>query len=241
MLVGKKVIIFDLDGTLIDSVGIWNQIDTNLINIIRTDGLETRENVQIQRDIAMRKFSCNSNPYILYCQFLGKKYGSNMTGKDIYSLRYNIAQNYLKNIVDYKKGADILIKKLKNAGYQLCIATTTSRENVDIYRTQNHNIIAKANIDDYFYPVYTREDARKIKPNPEIYLRIMNEFGVKASECLVFEDSVIGIEAASNAGIESVAVYDKFSDGDRKDINSIAKYSINNYIELIANKKLMES
>lgn len=232
----KKVIIFDMDGTLIDSVGIWNQVDTALISNIRTDGLETTENVQIQRDSALRRFSSDQSPYISYCAFLGEKYGSALSAEEIHTLRYDIAQDYLENIIDYKDGADILIKSLKNAGYQLCIATTTRRKNIDVYRTKNKNIIKKANIDDYFYPVYTREDAKEIKPNPEIYLRVMNELGVKASECLVFEDSLIGIEAAVKAGIESVAVYDKYSDDEREAINAIATFKISNYHELIMNE-----
>ena len=47
---------------------------------------------------------------------------------------------------------------------------------MDIYCNENINIINKANIKDYFSIVYTREDAKEIKPNPEIYLRIVNVF-----------------------------------------------------------------
>lgn len=55
MLKGKKVIIFDMDGTLIDSVGVWNDVDRALIQRIRTDGGTDTPDVQVQRDEALRQ------------------------------------------------------------------------------------------------------------------------------------------------------------------------------------------
>lgn len=83
--------------------------------------------------------------------------------------------------------------------------------------------------------VYTREDAKEIKPNPEIYSRILNELKVRKEQCLIFEDSLIGIEAANNAGIEAVAMYDKYFDMEREEIEKKATYSFNNYREVIQN------
>ena len=233
MLEGKKVIIFDMDGTLIDSVGIWNQVDEELITRIRSEGTPLPENVQSQRDEALRRFSKAESPYMEYCAFLKEKYDAVQSPDEIHTLRYEIAQEFLQNVIDYKPDADTFIRWLKERGYILTIATTTKRSNVDVYRTRNTRMMEKAKIDDYFRLVYTREDAREIKPNPEIYLRVMTELGVSAEECLVFEDSLIGLEAARNAGMESVAVYDKYSDGERDAINAIATYRIKNYAELM--------
>lgn len=233
MLDDKKVIIFDMDGTLIDSVGIWNEVDVTLIQRLCAGKQPLSMKVQEERDHILRKFSRSASPYMDYCAYLKKTYASSLSAGEIHSLRYEIAQDYLINIIDYKENADIFIRKLKAAGYILVIATTTRRNNMDIYRTQNLNIINKANIDDYFSLIYTREDAKKIKPDPEIYLRVMNELGVPAQKCLVFEDSLIGIEAAKNAGIESVAVYDKYSDAERDQINTLSDYQIDTYSQLL--------
>lgn len=72
------------------------------------------------------------------------------------------------------------------------------------------------------------------KPNPEVYLTIMNYFKVKPSECLIFEDSYAGVLAANRAGIEVVNIYDVYSDIDRDKINAITDYSIKDYSEFIA-------
>ena len=61
---------------------------------------------------------------------------------------------------------------------------------MNIYRTLNKNIIEKANLDEYFSFIYTREDVKEIKPNPEIYLRILKEQNMRVtlhiSLCLRF-------------------------------------------------------
>ncbi len=241
MLKDKKVIIFDMDGTLIDSVGIWNQVDEALIQRIREDGKSEIKNVQRKRDEVLRKNDHADNPYIEYCTYLKKAYQSTLSVQDIHALRYEIAQDYLHHVVDYKEGAELFIKSLKKLGYQLVIASTTKRTNMDVYRKHNHRIISKANIDDYFTLVYTREDAKAIKPNPEIYLRVMEDLKVSTKDCLVFEDSLIGVEAAKNAGIECVVIEDQYSDAEREQINQLADYQIKSYLELLdKNGKLIE-
>lgn len=235
MFRGKKVIIFDMDGTLIDSVGVWNKVDMELIKELGCLEELNEIEIQQQRDNKLREFSKSENPYIEYCQFLSSKYSSNLTGEETLKKRFDIAQNYLKNEIDYKDDVPELLKLLKEKNYTLVIASTTRRKNMDIYCNENNNIIHKANIKDYFSIVYTREDAKEIKPNPEIYLRIVNELKVRKDECLIFEDSLIGIDAANNAGIESVAMYDKYSDMERDEIEKKATYSFNNYREVIQN------
>ena len=231
MLKGKKVLIFDTDGTLIESVGVWNQVDCELIRQLG-NVMVSEEEVQKQRDDNLREYSKAESPYLEYCRYLGSKYGSELTAEEIHTLRYDIANDFLVRVVDYKPHAEAVIELLKDKGFQLVIATTTRKKNLDIYRYKNVNIRSKAPIDDYFSPIYSREDVKEIKPNPEVYLKVMETLDVKPEECLIFEDSLIGIEAACNAGIEAVAMYDKYSDGEREEINKRAKYCFGDYTEL---------
>ena len=232
MFRNKKVILFDMDGTLIDSVGIWNEVDRKLIKQLSGFEIESEE-VQMQRDKMLRQFSSDINPYLKYCLFFKEKYNSPLTAEEIVKLRYEIANDFLKNEVDYKKDVEKVLAKLKAYGFTLIITTTSRRSNVDIYRTLNSNIIDKAPLDQFFSNIYTREDVTEIKPNPEIYYKVMGEFNVKSEDCLIFEDSLIGVDAANRAGIEVVVMYDKYSDHERKEINDKADYTFEHYATVL--------
>lgn len=232
MLKGKRFIMFDMDGTLIDSVGMWNEVDRLFIKALGgcADGVD----VQSVRDGKLREYKASDNPYREYCAFVGEKYGSSLSPDELVTLRYNISHEFTAKTIDYKPNAEKLLRVLKEKGYTLIIVSTTKRSNMAVYRKENGNIIKKADIDKTFDAVYTREDAKEIKPSPEIYSRVLREHNARPEECLIFEDSLVGVEAANAAGIDVVAIYDKYSDNDRAEINSRVKASFNNFEEVLS-------
>lgn len=72
-----------------------------------------------------------------------------------------------------------------------------------------------------------------MKPDPEVYFRILGDLGAAPAECLIFEDSLVGVESARNAGIEAAAVYDRYADADRARIDALADYRLRDYGEAI--------
>jgi len=232
MLLGKKVVIFDLDGTLIDSIGIWNEIDRKLIETI---GKKEFDDVDIgkQRDMKLKKYSNCEDTYLEYCGFLKEKYDSDMSKEDIKKIRYEIADYYLRNKVDYKPNAEKVLKYLKKKGFILVIASTTNDHTIDIYKKHNENIISKANLEDIFSLIYSKGAVRKLKPNPEIHFKILKELNIEPNDCIIIEDSLIGVEAANNAEIEVAVMYDKYSDCDRKKIEELSQYQFKNFDEML--------
>jgi len=234
MLKNKKVVIFDLDGTLINSMGIWNEIDERLIKKIGMAELDLNSfEIGRQRDAKLKEYSKYEDAYLEYYGFLKEKYKSELSREEIKKIRYEIADSYLKQSVDYKENAEKLLKYLRDKGYILAVATTTGNNAVEKYKKYNKNIINKANFEDFFSLIYTKECVENVKPNPEVHYKILKELNVKKEECIIVEDSIIGIEAANNAGIEVIAIYDKYSDSDREEINRLSQYRFDNFEEML--------
>jgi HAD superfamily hydrolase (TIGR01509 family) len=125
-----------------------------------------------------------------------------------------------------KEGALDLLKYLKRNHMKAGIATSNSRELVDL-------VIAKLGIKDYFQTIRTSCEVERGKPSPDIYLLVSKDLGVSAEHCLVFEDVPAGVLAGKNAGMRVCGVFDPFSEADKELIMEQADYYIHSFHELL--------
>lgn len=232
ILKNKKVIVFDLDGTLIDSVNMFNEIYAVLIKEIIGKNIHTD---QIQED--WDDFAHQNIPGDLYDNFLiylDKKYSSNVHDlemlKEVYS---KIEYKYVSEEIGYKNFAKELVLKLKEKGYILVLATLSPKNIVDIYNNVNLKLINEFKINDIFDLVLTYEDVTKKKPNPEIYLKVLEKLSVSKEECLIIEDSLEGVKAANNAGIDVLNVVDKNMYKTQDLIDKLSTYKMNDLSEVL--------
>lgn len=228
----KKYIIFDMDGTLIDSVGVWNQVDQRLV--LEYGGIDmSLEEVQIERDSFLHD-NQSSDIYLAYCEYLISKYGLNIHDpSELLKVRWDISGKILEREMDFKPNVVELILKLKALGFTLILATMTTQVQLEIYSRRNRKMLNQMNIEEVFDLIIRKEDVKKKKPDPEIYNTIVQHYHANPSECLIFEDSYTGVLAGNYAGIEVVNVYDKHADLERSKIDAIADYQIHDYQEFI--------
>ncbi len=108
----------------------------------------------------------------------------------------------------YKKYANLIVpntnlinflQAAKQKGVKIGIATTAKRVNAQ-------NILQHLGLSDFFDATVFGEDVTHAKPHPECYLKAIEILGVKPDDCVIFEDTVIGIEAATHAGAHTIKI-----------------------------------
>jgi HAD superfamily hydrolase (TIGR01509 family) len=229
----KEAIICDMDGTLIDSIPLWNLVDEE---IIVSFGKVPHASVGNERTKFLSE-NTTGDIYRNYGQFLVDTYGfENTTAEAVAQMRCDISRDFHENKMDYKDGADEFLRKAKEKNYKLLLASSTSKWVIGAYTMINKNMMKKANMRDIFDVILTREDVALKKPNPEIYRVATKLSGCEPHRVIAIEDELVGVKAASGAGIEVIAMYDKYADVDREYIKALANYSVNDFHKLI--KKL---
>jgi HAD superfamily hydrolase (TIGR01509 family) len=97
------------------------------------------------------------------------------------------------------RGAPAFVEALARQAVPRAVATSASRRDVDA-------LLGEVGLRRYFEIIVTAEDVRWGKPNPEVYLKAAAGLGLPAKTCLVFEDSLVGVHAARNAGMRVIGV-----------------------------------
>ncbi len=213
MLEQIKAVIFDLDGTLVDSMWMWKDID---IEYLGRYGVSLPEN--LQQAIAGMSFSETA-------VYFKETFGIPESLEEIKAAWNEMAYYKYTHEVSLKPGVLDFLKRLKAQGIRTGIATSNSKE------------LAKAVVDslhltDYLEEIHTSCEVAKGKPAPDIYLLVAECLGVEPEHCLVFEDIPEGILAGKQAGMKTCAVEDSFSLNLTEEKKKLADYYISTYDEV---------
>ncbi|MBR5597560.1 MAG: HAD family phosphatase [Lachnospiraceae bacterium] len=213
MLRNKKAVIFDLDGTLVDSMWMWKSIDIEYLGKFGIDLPPT-----LQKDIEGMSFSETA---VYFKETFELSDSLEQIKADWNDMAY---EKYTKE-VDFKAGAKEFLKYCKKNHIKLGIATSNSRELVDA-------TMEALGVREYFDCIKTSCEVARGKPAPDIYLAVAQNLNVPVSDCLVFEDVEMGILAGKNAGMEVCAIEDDFSMDQLEKKKQLADYYIKDFYDI---------
>ncbi len=214
MLNGIKAVIFDMDGTLIDSMWVWNKIDTDFL---------TKRGFDVPQNL---KDEIEHLTFLQCAEYFKVNYSLDCSVEDIISEWSNMAENEYECNVKLKPGAREFLKLLTSFKIKIGIATSNSLLLVEKALKSN-------GIYNYFHSITTVDEVTRGKNFPDIYLLEAKKLGVRPEECIVFEDILPAVLGAKSAGMKVVGVYDEYSDYQEQDIRREADKYIFKYDELM--------
>lgn len=209
-----KGIIFDLDGTLLDSMHVWDDIDRQFLekrNIaLPDDYIETIHKLEFEEvaKYTIKRFHLADTPVSLMKEW------------------FVMAKMMYANEVKLKPNVKEFLQTLVQKGIVLGIATSSSPE-FFIPTLKNHKIY------DLFSAITTTMEVKNSKEYPDVYIETANKLKLDPKDCVVFEDTLQGIQTAKQAGFITVGVYDAYSLYEQKQMIQNADIYINNYRELV--------
>lgn len=214
MLENKKAVIFDLDGSLVDSMWIWPEVD---IQYMKKYHLTQPENFHK---------AIEGMSYTETAQYFLDTFPSlRCTLDDVREEWKDMTIELYTTKVPLKPGAREFLEDMHDRGILMGIATSNARELVDAALKALH-------VEGFFASVRTSCEVAAGKPAPDVYLKVAEDLHVKPEHCLVFEDVPKGIEAGLNAGMSVCAVDDEFSRPDEAEKKRLADYFIRDYYDI---------
>lgn len=208
-----KAVIFDLDGTIIDSNAVWEKIDKIFLD---------KRGVKYTETFVHKLASLTYEEVAEKMQMLGVT----ATKEEIMAECNELAIKEYRYNIYLKKGVREYLDYLKKNNIKIALATASPQK---LYEP----VLRNNCIYNYFDVFCTTEDVGKSKDYPDIYLVAASEMDVSPSECIVFEDVLKGIVSAKNAGMYTIGVYDKYSDEDIITLRMTADKFIMNFLEML--------
>ncbi len=210
-----KYHIFDLDGTLVDSMGIWQQMVIALLEQTKTP--YPPDILKILTPLG----NVGSVDYLIHTLGMTKTHDEVMEMMD-----RHLFDEYAHRIF-VKPGVKEYLKKLKKEGNFLGVLTASLHRYTDACLKNN-------GIFDLFDVVWSIEDYGTLTKNQtEIYDQMTMRLECKKEEIVFYDDNILAISTSKKAGIPTVAVYDRSSDRDEESIRKIADRYVRSFDEMM--------
>lgn len=214
MLDNIKGVIFDLDGTLVDSMWVWTQID---IDYLKMKGHQMPSD--LRDNIVHLSFSQTAS-------YFKERFNINDSKDKILEDWHNMAFDHYSNNVKLKIGVKKFLQKLKDKKIKIALATSNSVPLLEACLKNNK-------IYEYFDAFTTTDEVSNGKDCPDVYLLAANKINIAPENCLVFEDILPAVQGAKAANMKVIAVQDDESLDSKEILTKYADKYIESFTELL--------
>ena len=191
-----KGAIFDMDGTLVDSLSFWDYLWQEIgMKYMNDSNFKPSEeiNKKVRTMIYTEAMTYFKNHYNLPCET-----------DDFIQFATSGISDFYKNVATLKTGAIELLESLKKQNIKLCLASATAMNEIR-FVLEHHGLL------NYFDTILSCADIGVGKDKPDIYLQAMRLMELSQNDICVFEDSYVALETAKKVGFHTVGIFDQYN------------------------------
>lgn len=205
-----KACIFDLDGTLLDSTGLWSRIDRDFL---------TKRGIEVPADYAEAVGSLSFPEAAAYTI---RRFRLPDSPESLMREWNDMAVYAYGHTVSLKPRAKDYLYRLKECGVKLGIATSLPEE---LYRP----VLKRHGLEPIFAAICSTDEVSCSKARPDVFLLAAERLGVSPKDCVLFEDILVAVESGKAAGMTVYGVYDEASKGSWNAIKQVADGLVYDY------------
>lgn len=209
-----KACIFDLDGTLLDSMHIWQEVDRKYL---ASYGIQF--DPSFSEEIKTMTFNESA-------KYFKEKFHIPKSEEEIKADWYEMVEEEYRDHIQAKEKAIELVHQLAKEGMLLCVATSCNRKHATM-------ALNRLGIHSCFTFIKTCLEIGKNKEFPDIYLACAKELQVEPNQCLVFEDLYMALKVAKDAGFKTVGVHDCLSVHEKEKMQQVCDCYIHSFAEIL--------
>ena len=212
-----KGAIFDVDGTILDSMPMWDNIGRIYLN---------DKGIKAETDLSRTMFSMTMEEGAVY---LKKRYRLHLTPDEISAEIKNMTQAFYQYEVPLKANVFDFLSSLNRRGITITAATLSERNIVEA-------AFSRLNISRLFSGIFTAAEVGAGKDRPDIFYAAQSHMGTDISQTWVFEDGLYAMKTAKAAGFRVCGVFDRSSIADREKIQAACDVYLPSYAKVYVSR-----